>query len=253
MIPDIEDEHLALARLRHTHIVPLFSEHTFPDRGLRGLCMPFLGSASLARILEDLNFVPLEDRSGELLIKVIDRYTRETPAKPRADGPFRRSLAQASYVDAMTWIASCLADALQYSHARARAHGHQAVERLDHDGRPADAPGLPPCDGPILAGEQDSALGGTPGWMSPEQERAMTAIGEGHPVPVAVDERSDIFALGILLGHALGIVTPARAGNEYPREVGPGRRRKRRSDRHRQEMRGRAGRRSLPGRRDPGR
>ena len=49
VIPDDQDEHLALARLRHTHIVPLFSEHTFPERGLRGLCMPYLGGASLGR------------------------------------------------------------------------------------------------------------------------------------------------------------------------------------------------------------
>ena len=64
VIPDDQDEHLALARLRHTHIVPLFSEHTFPERGLRGLCMPFLGGTSLARILEDLADVPFEQRSG---------------------------------------------------------------------------------------------------------------------------------------------------------------------------------------------
>ena len=47
VIPDDQDEHLALARLRHTHIVPLFSEHKFPARGMRGLCMPFLGGTSL--------------------------------------------------------------------------------------------------------------------------------------------------------------------------------------------------------------
>ncbi len=223
VIPDIEDEHLALARLRHTHIVPLFSEHTFPDRGLRGLCMPFLGGASLARILEDLTLVPLEDRSGELLIKVIDRHTRETPATPRADGPFRRSLAQASYVDAMTWIASCLADALQYSHARGLVHMDIKPSNvlITMDGQPMLLD-FHLARGPILLGERGVLrLGGTPGWMSPEQERAMSAIAEGRPVPVAIDERSDIFALGLLLGRALGIVAPARPGAFCPHDVFP--------------------------------
>ena len=67
--------------------------------------------------------------------------------------------------------------------------------------------------GPILPGEHEALrLGGTPGWMSPEQERAMTAIREGRPVPLAVDERSDIYALGLLLAEALGVVAPARDG-----------------------------------------
>ena len=94
IIPDDENEHLALARLRHTHIVPLFSEHTFPDRGLRGLCMPFLGGTSLARVLQDMAGVPVENRTGELLLKVIDRHTRDEPSTPQADGPYRRSLAR---------------------------------------------------------------------------------------------------------------------------------------------------------------
>jgi serine/threonine protein kinase len=38
------------------------------------------------------------------------------------------------------------------------------------------------ASGPILAGEcVADRLGGTPGWMSPEQEAAMFAVGEGGP------------------------------------------------------------------------
>jgi eukaryotic-like serine/threonine-protein kinase len=220
IIPDEENEHLALARLRHTHIVPLFSEHMFPDRGLRGLCMPFLGGTSLARMLEDMADVPLEHRTGELLLKVIDRHTRGAPSTPQADGPFRRSLAQASYCDAMTWIASCLADALQYSHARGLVHMDIKPSNvlITMDGQPMLLD-FHLARGPILAGERAVVrLGGTPGWMSPEQERAMAAIREARPVPLAVDERSDIFALGLLLGEALGAVTPARAGADQGRQ-----------------------------------
>ena len=46
-------------------------------------------------------------------------------------------------------------------------------------------------------------LGGTPGWMSPEQEAALDAVRAGRPVPEAVDGRSDIHALGLLLREAL--------------------------------------------------
>ena len=48
------DEHLSLASLQHTHIVPLYSAQLFPARGLRGLCMPYLGGAAFSQILGDL-------------------------------------------------------------------------------------------------------------------------------------------------------------------------------------------------------
>src|SRR6202041_3092726 len=49
LIADDQEEHLSLARLRQTHIIPLFSEQSWPERRLRALCMPYLGGASLAR------------------------------------------------------------------------------------------------------------------------------------------------------------------------------------------------------------
>ncbi len=226
VIPDDQDEHLALARLRHTHIVPLFSEHRFPERGLRGLCMPFLGGTSLERILKDVADVPIEHRSGELIIKVIDRHTQATRSAPWGDGPFRRSLAQATYVEAMTWIASCLADALHYSHARGLVHMDIKPSNvlITMDGQPMLLD-FHLARGPILAGERRAGrLGGTPGWMSPEQERAMTAIEEGRPVPLAVDGRSDIFALGLILGEAIGVLNSARDGvdSRRPRDRAAG-------------------------------
>ena len=58
---------------------------------------------------------------------------------------------------------------------------------------------------PIKAGERISdRLGGTPGWMAPEQEAALKAVGLGQPVPASVDHRADLYALGLLLSEALG-------------------------------------------------
>jgi hypothetical protein len=47
-------------------------------------------------------------------------------------------------------------------------------------------------------------LGGTPGYMSPEQAQAIAAIGQRRPVPAAVEGRSDIYSLGLLLYELLG-------------------------------------------------
>ena len=47
-------EHQTLARLQHTNIVPIFSVHEDAAAGLRAVCMPYFGGATLASILERL-------------------------------------------------------------------------------------------------------------------------------------------------------------------------------------------------------
>jgi serine/threonine protein kinase/Tfp pilus assembly protein PilF len=214
-------EHLALASLRHTHIVPLFSLQTFPERGLQGLCMPYLGGASLAGLLDDLADLPVSGRSGRLLVELIDRATQSSPAAPRAEGPFRRGLEGASYVQAVTWIVSCLADALHYAHARGLVHMDVKPSNvlITADGQPMLLD-FHLARAPMRSGERVAGrLGGTPGWMSPEQEAALAAVARGRPVPAAVDGRSDLFALGLLLRQAL---FGSRTRPERPAGVGRG-------------------------------
>ena len=207
VIPGDQDEHLALARLRHTHIVPLFSEHFFPDRNLRVLCMPYLGGASLAQIVNELADVAPGRRSGKLLVTLLDRNTRTTPTPLRPDGPFRRSLEEASYTQAIAWVVACLADALYYAHAHGVVHMDIKPSNvlITVDGQPMLLD-FHLARGPIRPGDWVAdRLGGTPGWMSPEQQTAMKAVDQGRPAAVAVDGRTDIFALGLLLREALAV------------------------------------------------
>src|SRR5438552_3550693 len=46
------DEPQTLAQLQHTHIVPIYSVHEDGPAGLRLVCMPYFGGASLSRVLE---------------------------------------------------------------------------------------------------------------------------------------------------------------------------------------------------------
>jgi hypothetical protein len=115
-------EHLSLARLQHTHIVPLYAVQDFADRNLRVLCMPFVGGGSLSSILEALQKVPPALRTGQLLLNALDQAQAATMTMVPSEGPTRRFLARASYVEAMCWIGACLADALSYAHARQLLH-----------------------------------------------------------------------------------------------------------------------------------
>src|SRR5439155_9529402 len=46
------DEPQTLAQLQHTHIVPIYSVHEDAGLGLRAVCMPYFGGASLAEVLQ---------------------------------------------------------------------------------------------------------------------------------------------------------------------------------------------------------
>src|SRR5262245_54319955 len=62
--PRGDSEHHVLARLQHTHIVPLYAAYDDPTRRLRVLVLPFFGGATLAAVLDRLAPAPPERRAG---------------------------------------------------------------------------------------------------------------------------------------------------------------------------------------------
>jgi tetratricopeptide (TPR) repeat protein len=205
-------EHVTLARLQHTHIVPLYAAHDDADRGLRVLCMPYFGGATLAQLLEHLVGRPVSQRSGRSLLETLDQR-RATDALPaRAAG--REYLARATYVQAVCWVGACLADALHYAHERGLAHLDVKPSNvlLAADGQPMLLDfhlARPPL---TVGGLPPEWLGGTPAYMAPEQQRAVEAVRQGRPLPEAVDGRADVYALGLLLYEALGGTVPLLQG-----------------------------------------
>jgi serine/threonine protein kinase/Flp pilus assembly protein TadD len=215
VITDDQEEHLSLARFQHTHIIPLFSEQTFPERGLRALCMPYFGGTSLARILEELAEICPAARRGRDLVEALDRVQSGRAAPSICEGPYRRYLEQASYVAAVCWVAACLADALQSAHSHGLIHMDVKPSNILIAGD-----GLPMlldfhlAHRPIVPGEQvTDRLGGTTAWMAPEHRAAFESVAQGRAVSEAVDARADLYALGLVLREAL-------AGPDAAREDG---------------------------------
>ncbi|HSB52998.1 MAG TPA: serine/threonine-protein kinase, partial [Gemmatimonadales bacterium] len=203
-------EHLSLARLQHAHIVPLYCVQDLADRDLRLLCMPYLGGTTLGRLLSELGEIPIARRTGRDLLSGLDRAQAEAPLSVPSQGPARQFLSRASYVQAVCWIGACLADALQFAHQR---------ELLHLDLKPSNvllaADGTPMlldfhlAQPPIRPNESARhRLGGTPNYMPPEQWVAMMEICDGRSVTAAVDGRSDIYALGVMLYEMLGGAIP---------------------------------------------
>ncbi len=201
-------EHLSLAQLRHPHIVPLYCVQDILDRNLRLLCMPYLGGAPLARLWHDMAEVPVDRRTGRDWLSGLDQAQSQAdpPLGVTSQGPARAFLARADYVSSVCWIGACLADALHFAHQRGLVHLDIKPSNvlLAADGMPMllDFHLARP---PIGDGERvRRGLGGTPLYMSPEQRAAMREIHDGGPVTQAVDGRSDIYSLGLVLHQLLG-------------------------------------------------
>jgi serine/threonine protein kinase len=212
--PRSGQEHLSLARLQHTHIVPLFSVHDAPARSLRALCMPYFGGATLARLLDLLQGHRPGERTGRHLLEALRQAQAAAPVRIPVEGPACQFLGRSSYTRAVCWMGTCLAEALQYTHERGLVHLDLKPANVlwTADGQPMILD-LHLAQGPLPAGAPTPAwLGGTPAYMAPEHRLALAAVREGRPVPAAVDGRADLYSLGLLLCEALGGDLPPAAG-----------------------------------------
>jgi serine/threonine protein kinase/tetratricopeptide (TPR) repeat protein len=215
--PRAGQEHLSLARLQHTHIVPLYAAPELPSHDLRLLCMPYLGGMTLARILEGLRHVPLEERTGQHLLNLLDRSRTPIPPDLPIQGPARRAFGRATYVEAVCLIGVCLAEALDYAHERHLVHLDVKPTNvlLAADGQPMLLD-FHLAREPLAAGSAvPDRLGGTHAYMAPEQSAALAAVRANRPLAEAVTSSADIYTLGLLLYEALSGALPA--GNDAPR------------------------------------
>jgi serine/threonine protein kinase/Flp pilus assembly protein TadD len=189
-----------LAQLQHTNIVPVYSVHEYPQAGLRALCMPYFGGASLSQVLDKVWRGSAGPRAGAELIRGVDEAAgAPPPAGTETSGQTPRTrLEQLPYPRAAAWVVAALADGLAHAHQRRVLH---------RDIKPSNV--LIAADGqPMLldfnladdaAQDQTHALlGGTIAYMSPEHLRALSAASrkEGRR---EVDHRADIYSMGMVL------------------------------------------------------
>ena len=187
-----------LARLQHTHIVPVHSYRTDPATGLHLLCMPYFGRITLERLLAEPALRTA--RTGGDLLSVLNRLD-PSGISPESV-PSRPALAKLPFDRVLAWWGARMAEALAHAHDRGVMH---------RDVKPSNVlmtpDGLPmlldfnlarePADG-LRTEEEAGSLGGTLAYMAPEQ---LDAIAAGRDDKV--DGRADIYSLGVLLFEAL--------------------------------------------------
>jgi eukaryotic-like serine/threonine-protein kinase len=204
-----------LARLQHTHIVPVYSFHR--AGALQAVCMPYLGSTTLADILDDLGQRQTLPASGKGLVSTLNSkrgksgpFPQVKPAAPIA--PSRhpslatsppagtatlttlRMLEGMTYVEAVLWIGARLAEGLAHAHERGVLHRDlkPANVLLTEEGQPMLLD-FNLAQDIHETGAAGARVGGTLPYMAPEHLAAY----QGRPVDV--DARGDLYALGVIL------------------------------------------------------
>jgi eukaryotic-like serine/threonine-protein kinase len=115
--------------------------------------------------------------------------------------PARKYLRSHSYVEAAVWIAARLAEGLEHAHERGILHRDLKPSNIliAADGTPMLLDFNLSADiDPAASGRADAnALGGTLPYMAPEHLDAFNPLGATKVE--AVDERSDLYSLGLIL------------------------------------------------------
>jgi serine/threonine protein kinase len=197
-------EAMTLGRLMHDNIVPVNSVQHDAETGLTAICMPYQGEATLVDLLEAAfrSGVPLQ--SADVVLAVARKHLANT-VEAKADGALIARFKRQSYVDAVVGLGIRLAGALKYAHSRGVLHRDLKPSNilLAPDGEPKLLDFNLSWD-TQLAGAR---LGGTVPYMSPEQVNSVL-LGKPTDKRGGVDQRSDLFSLGVVLYELLTGVTP---------------------------------------------
>jgi serine/threonine protein kinase len=188
-----------LASLEHEHIVQVFSEEIDRERDLRWMCMQYVPGTTLDRIIRALGDRQSWTWTGADVLAAIDALsTRSATFDPSALRD-RELLAACDQEEAACWIGARLAEALAYAHSKGVLHRDikPANILVNPYGRPFLADFNIALDPGHQHGSAGAMFGGTLAYMAPEHLDAFNP--DTDTSPEAVDERSDIFSLGVVL------------------------------------------------------
>lgn len=193
------EEARTLARLEHDHIVQVFAEVVDEQRDLRLLCMQYIPGTTLERVIDELAKRPQAEWSGRAILEIIDAVSTAPAALDPAALRDREVLAGSDFVEAVCWLGARLAEALWHAHRQGVLHRDvkPANVLLSRYGRPYLADFNVAAAAVRREGDGRPLFGGTLAYMAPEHLEAF--LSGDLAKRDSVDERADLYALGIVL------------------------------------------------------
>ncbi len=196
-------ESQTLAQLDHPYIVRVYDERRLPERHLHLMYMQYVAGGTLRDVADRVARTPPVLRSGKLLLDSVDEALEKAGQSPPNDSRSRQSLAQLSWPEAVCWLGARVAAALEHAHSHGVLHRDlkPANVLLAADGSPKLADFNVSSCSEVPGATAEAFFGGSLAYMSPEQMDAAMGAVEGRAP--SLDERSDVYSLGILLWELL--------------------------------------------------
>lgn len=192
-----------LARLQHTNIVPIYSLHS--HRGLNGVCMPYLGTATLADVLSELKLSrstgECEVNGGSIADAVKSLKGGNSVAPGKVDASVDAFVGQ-TYAHSVAAVMERVAEGLAFAHQRGIVHRDvkpgNVLMALDGEPRLLD---FNLSDDVVHDDPAHLFVGGTLPYMSPEQLKALDTGAISEPT-------SDVYSCGVMLYELLTLNSP---------------------------------------------
>jgi hypothetical protein len=189
----------ALAALEHDHIVRVFGTAVDRATGFHLLSMQYVPGPTLATVLAGLGHQEKPDWSGRDLLHVLAGCVAGA-IQPDPSGPQDgERIGRWDQVEVVCWLGARLADALDHAHRHGILHRDVKPSNilLHANGRVLLTDFNLSCD----PREGLQPVGGTLAYMAPEH---LDALEWGDPATAeAVDSRSDVYSLGVVLFEVL--------------------------------------------------
>lgn len=192
-----------LAQLDHSHVVRVFDQRVSVEPPARLLYMEVVPGGTLFDVVKRVRSTPQKQRTGQLLLDVVDEHLGASGAA-RPDGSTHRHwLAETKWPLVICRLGAQLAEGLAYAHSRGVLHRDikPANVLLSTEGLPKLADFNVSYNGGRADEDPADTFGGSLAYMSPEQLQAC------HPVlggsPQLVRDQSDVYSLGIVLWELL--------------------------------------------------
>jgi len=192
-----------LAQFDHPFIVRVFDQHHLPERKLRLLYMQYCPGGALHGVISRIHDKPIEQRSGACLLESIAAaHVRAGQSPPETSGPLR-AFARQSWPELVCRIGAKLARALDYAHKKGVLHRDikPANVLLSSHGEPKLADFNISFSAEVEGDDPQQQFGGSLAYMSLEQLEACSPYHSGYPEDL--DERSDLYSLGVTLWELL--------------------------------------------------
>ncbi len=192
-----------LAQLDHDHIVRVFDQRQIAEQHLKLMYMQYVPGGTLLDVLGLLRRCPPAQRDGKLLLEAIDAaITTGGVLEPQLSAA-RAGLERLTWPEAVAWLGSRLATALDYANRHGVLHRDikPANVLLAADGQPKLADFNISFSRHLPGANPVAYFGGSLAYMSPEQLEAC------HPnlatTAADLDTRSDLYSLAVLLWELL--------------------------------------------------